>query len=63
MIFDDVVHGLLDENADKREVISRLIDTLEEMDWDCQMDSAYVDHPMVRELFIEHGIIDPGDDE
>ena len=57
-IFDDVCDAIFNEKADKEKILDRLIGTLQDMDWDCEMDSAYVDHPVVRKLFIEHGIIE-----
>ena len=58
MIFDDVCDAIFNEKADKEKILDRLIGTLHDMDWDCEMDSAYVDHPVVRKLFIERGIIE-----
>jgi len=53
-IFDPVVGALLDEKpVDKRDVIKMLIEVLEDGDWDCQQDSAYYDHPLVRSIFKE----------
>jgi len=57
MIFDDVCDAIFNEKSDKEKILDRLIGTLQDMDWDCEMDSAYVDHPVVRKLFIERGII------
>lgn len=63
IVFDNVCHGLLDEKADKKQVLTALVETLKEMDWDCEYDSEYIDHPLVREVFIECGIIDPDEEE
>lgn len=54
-IFDAVASALLDQEKtpDKRAILSGLIDDLENMDWDCQSDSDYYDHPLVQELFRE----------
>ena len=30
-----------------------MINTLQNMDWDCERDSAYWDHPLVKEVFHE----------
>lgn len=52
-IFDMVVEPLLkslDENV-KIEVIESLVKELENNDWDCQMESAYWDHPIVQKVF------------
>lgn len=47
-IFDDVCDVLLaEEPIDKVQVIARLIDALEQGDWDCQEESGYWDHPVV----------------
>ena len=59
VIFDDMCSALLDEKRPEPEkILSRLIDTLEDMDWDCQYDSDYIDHPVVKKLFVERGIIE-----
>lgn len=53
-IFDNVVGGLIgDTKLSKKQIISNLIGALEDGDWDCQADSAYYDHPLVRECFME----------
>ncbi len=53
-IFDSVCGGLLsDEPLDKKEIITYLIDALEDGDWDCQQDSAYWEHPIVKEVMRE----------
>lgn len=52
-IFDDVAAALLEKGKKAptpEEVLGRLIDVLEDMDWDCQQDSAYYDHPLVQAL-------------
>jgi len=58
LIFDDVCDAIFGENANKEEILDRLIGTLQDMDWDCEQDSRYLGHPVVRKLFIERGIID-----
>ena len=53
-ILDTIVGALLDDKpVDKRAVIEHLISVLEDNDWDCQQDSAYWDHPLVRSIFKE----------
>jgi hypothetical protein len=47
-IFDVVVGALLDKKTTKEGVISSLIVALEGHDWDCQGDSEYFEHPVVR---------------
>lgn len=51
-VFDDMCRVLLGKQKLKPEtVLSRLIDTLEDMDWDCQSDSEFYEHPAVRKVF------------
>lgn len=53
-IFDTIVGALVDNKpVDKKEVIKELITALENADWDCQCDSEYIQHPLVKEAFIE----------
>lgn len=53
-IFDAVAAELLsDTELDKRALLRKLINTLEDMDWDCQAESVYWNHPMVRSIFKE----------
>ncbi len=53
-IFDDIVEALLyPENVEPKEILKRLITTLWEADWDCEFDSSYITHPLVKEVFIE----------
>lgn len=53
-IFDNVAKALLsDEPVDKKETLMKLAETLREQDWDCESDSDYWDHPVVREIFME----------
>ena len=48
-IFDPVVGALL--NGDSKEAIIRvLVEVLEDEDWDCQSDSAYIDDPIVAKI-------------
>lgn len=49
-IFDVVAEAVL-EDLPKEEVLGRLIDILEDHDWDCQCDSEFWTHPVVRKLF------------
>ena len=51
VIFDSVCDGILaEEEKSKKETLTELISALEDGDWDCQQDSAYWDHPLVREI-------------
>ena len=54
-VFDSFCEGLLDNPnpLDKKRLISNMINTLQNMDWDCERDSAYWDHPLVKEVFHE----------
>lgn len=53
-IFDTVASILLsDKPVDKKEVLMVLAEALRDKDWDCENDSFYWDHPVVREIFIE----------
>jgi len=45
-IFDTVMEIILGPKQKELEIIKRLIEALEDKDWDCQMDSAYRDHPL-----------------
>jgi len=51
-IFDTIVTSLTAyEEVDKETIIKELIISLENSDWDCQQDSIYWDHPLVRKCF------------
>lgn len=53
-VFDMVCEILLDEGPlDRRSKLKSIIQDLENSDWDCQQDSDYWDHPLVREIFEE----------
>lgn len=53
-VFDSMIGALVeDDPLDKKEAIKELIKTLEDLDWDCQCDSEYLQHPLVKEAFIE----------
>lgn len=54
-IFDDVASVLLGKKKTKtpKEVLKLLAKAMEDMDWDCQQDSDYWDHPIVKEVFKE----------
>lgn len=55
VVFDAAVEAILDPNADKKYAIKALIESLEDLDWDCQCESDYWEHPLVKECFIELG--------
>lgn len=53
-IFDTVAGAILsDEPIDKKEILMVVAEALRSMDWDCESDSEYWDHPVVREIFME----------
>ena len=52
-VFDMVCNVVLVEGEiDKDKAIITLIRELEDSDWDCQSDSIYWDHPVVRKAFL-----------
>jgi hypothetical protein len=51
-IFDSVCNALL-AGKSKEQTIKELIEELEGNDWDCQGDSEYYDHPIVKAIFRE----------
>jgi len=54
VIFDQIAEVVLnDKPINKRAVLKTVIRALEDGDWDCQSDSAYREHPLVRELMQE----------
>lgn len=55
VVFDAAVKAIIDPNANKKYAIKALIEALEDLDWDCQTDSDYWEHPLVKECFIELG--------
>ncbi len=53
-IFDPVVAHILDAQLPETQataLIGALIEALWDHDWDCESDSAYWDHPLVRQVF------------
>lgn len=53
-VFDEMCGAILsEEHPDKKQVLIALIDALHGNDWDCEPDSKYWDHPLVREIFKE----------
>lgn len=54
IVFDDVCEVILDnEIIDKKELIKKLIESLENMDWDCHDESSYFKHPIVVDAIKE----------
>lgn len=53
-VFDSILDTLLnDDKIDKETIIKTLINSFEDADWDCQSDSEYYDHPLVKKCFEE----------
>lgn len=54
IVFDKVCDLLLsDEKIDKKEFLDSLICELWDLEWDCEQESEYWDHPLVQEVFKE----------
>lgn len=54
ILFDQVCDSLLaDKKPTAEETIRLLAVAMENMDWDCQSDSAYWEHPVVRRVMKE----------
>lgn len=54
-VFDPMVEFILKSSQtddEKVEAIKVLIEALEDMDWDCQYDSDYIDDPLVDRAFV-----------
>ena len=52
-VFDDIAEDVLNSDLPEEaqfKVLLKLATSLEEMDWDCQCDSNYWDHPVVLEV-------------
>ena len=53
-IFDSVCQVLFDPNVrNGKEIVKRLVEILEDHDWDCHQDSRYWDTPVVQEVMRE----------
>ena len=56
-VFDGVMDAFINEKsiskAVKKKIIKKVIEALQERDWDCESDSDYWEHPLVREIFME----------
>ena len=62
--FDVAVGGILNEdNMTPKDRIKMLIQAWQNMDWDCEQDSQYWNHPVVRQAFKELWPDWFGDDE
>ena len=55
LIFDAVAEGLLEKEPKRtpKEILKFLFQTLGDMDWDCQEDSKYWNHPIIQEIVKE----------
>lgn len=65
-VFDPVTGFILAydlPDAVKLDLIKKLVDTLENYDWDCQSDSDYYEHPLVRQAMRELHPDDDWDDD
>lgn len=51
--FDVAVEVVLDNETPTKDKIKKLITAWQNMDWDCEADSRYWDHPVVRQAFRE----------
>ena len=51
--FDVAVMVVLNEGWSLKAKIKFLIEEWQSLDWDCEMDSLYWEHPVVREVFME----------
>lgn len=55
-VFDPVVKAILNLNItedEKMGVLVTLINSLQDADWDCESDSDYWKHPLVRKAFMK----------
>ena len=54
-LFDSICECIFEEtkSEDKKKLIKTIIDKFWNMDWDCEYDSAYFNHPIVKQAFIE----------
>ena len=55
IVFDAVCDALLSDNKDTEYAIKALIEALHDGDWDCEPDSEYFEHPVVKKCFIDMG--------
>lgn len=60
VVFDAVCDALLgeDKEVDKKYALRALIDVLHDEDWDCESESEYFNHPLVKEAFCDLGFKD-----
>ena len=56
MIFDAVCTAMFEKDLDdkaKKDLLIAIINKLQGEDWDCEMESKYITHPLVRAAFLE----------
>lgn len=54
VIFDSVCDVVLNQEVlDKKQIIKTLSKVLFEQDWDTETDSKYLNHPLIKEIFLE----------
>lgn len=55
VIFDTLCEALIydTDDVDKLKLLKVLINILWENDWDCEYDSSFITHPLVKQAFIE----------
>lgn len=54
IVFDAICEVILDDDYnDKKEAIKKIIQVLDDMDWDCHNESDYWKHPIVVESMKE----------
>jgi len=51
--FDAAMDMIFNEEKSLKEKVRELIKTWQGMDWDCEGESAYWDHPLFREIWQE----------
>jgi len=52
-VFDDICEAILDSKLEGSELIEEVIYILQANDWDCELESEYVEHPIVKDIFIK----------
>lgn len=62
LIFDTVCKQVLDKKdipaKTQEKIIRKLYAALSNADWDCECESNYIKHPIVKKIFIEDGNFD-----
>lgn len=56
VVFDAVCDAILsNKKIDKQELLEQFISVLHDMDWDCEQESEYFNHPTVKKAFTRLG--------